>query len=145
MKYLLYFFLLNIINTAKILAVPVIPNFGSGQTQSTTEVKYRTVERIESFHFNTGYTFNQSGSNIKVIGSTLTPETINTQPQTVNGISSTWKSIDLNTKPQYEQVIVGAGTQYNESLMGPGLAEHVIIDRTVDVESITNSVSIYTN
>ena len=145
MKYLLYFFLLNIINTAKIQAVPVIPHFSGGNTTSTTETKSRTVERIESFHFNTGYTYNQSGSNIKGIGSTLTPDTINTQTQTVNGISSTWKSIDLNTKPKYEQVIVGAGTQYNESLMGPGLAEHVIIDRTVDIESITSSVSVFTN
>ena len=145
MKYLLYFFLLNVINTAQSLAVPVIPNFGSGQTQSTTEVKSRTVERIESFHFNTGYTYNTGGNNIKVIGATFTPKTINTQTQTVNGISSTWKSIDLNNKPQYEQVVAGAGTQYNESLMGPGLAEHVIIDRTVDVESITSSVSVFTN
>ena len=101
MKYLLFFFLLNVINTAKTYAVPVVPNFGSGQNTSVTEVKSRTVERIESFHFNTGYTFNQSGSNIKVIVSTLTPKTVNTQTQTINGISSTWKSIDLNTKPQY--------------------------------------------
>ena len=104
MKYLLYFFLLNVINTAQSLAVPVIPNFSGGNTSSTTETKSRTVERIESFHFNTGYTYNTSGNNIKVIGATLTPKTINTQTQTVNGISSTWKSIDLNNKPQYEKL-----------------------------------------
>ena len=139
-----YLFLLFLLNRSVSFAVPVIPNFGSGASQSRTETRSNTREIIQSYSYNTGYTWNQSGTNIQVIGGgTVTPKTINGITNTVNGITSKWKTIDLNNKPQYEQVIPGAGTQYAESLMGPGLAEYVHIDRTVDTHSITDTSSVF--
>ena len=86
------------------LAVPVVPNFGAGSVTSRTETESTQTEIIQSWHYNTGYTFSQSGSNLKVLnGSSLTPTTANTQTQTVNGISSTWTNINLNSKPTMGQ------------------------------------------
>ena len=137
-------FLFFLLNSSASFAVPVIPNFGSGASQSRTETRNNTREIIQSYSYNTGYTWNQSGTNIQVIGGgTVTPKTINGTTNTVNGITSKWKTIDLNNKPQYEQVIPGAGTQYSESLIGPGLAEYVHIDRTIDTHSITDTSSVF--
>tara|TARA_R100000742_G_C4274420_1_gene94375 strand:- start:545 stop:979 length:435 start_codon:yes stop_codon:yes gene_type:complete len=137
-------FLFFLLNSSSSFAIPVIPNFGSGASQSRTETRNETREIIQSYSYNTGYTWNQSGTNIQVIGGgTVTPETINGTTNTINGITSRWKTIDLNNKPQYEQVIPGAGTQYSESLIGPGLAEYVLIDRTIDTHSITDTSSVF--
>tara|TARA_E500000305_G_C3868798_1_gene164114 strand:+ start:120 stop:554 length:435 start_codon:yes stop_codon:yes gene_type:complete len=139
-----YLFLLFLLNSSVSFAVPVIPNFGAAATQSRTETRNETREIIQSYSYNTGYTWNQSGTNIQVIGGgTVTPQTINGTTNTVNGITSRWKTIDLNNKPQYEQVIPGAGTQYSESLIGPGLAEYVHIDRTIETHSITDTSSVF--
>ena len=138
------FILLLLLNSGPCLAVPVVPNFGSGASQSRTETRNQTKEIIQSYSYNTGYTWSQSGTNIQVIGGgTVTPKTINGITNTVNGITSKWKTIDLNNKPQYEQVIPGAGTQYNESLIGPGLAEYVHIERETTTKSLTESTSIF--
>ena len=125
-------------------AVPVVPNFGSGSVTSRTESETTQTEIIQSWHYNTGYTFSQSGSNLKVLnGSSLTPTTANTQTQTVNGISSTWTNINLNSKPTMGQHVIGAPTQYTESLIGPGLAEYVHIERETTTKSLTESTSIF--
>jgi hypothetical protein len=126
-------------------AIPVIPSFSSGSTISRTENKTSVREIIQSYHYNTGYTFTQSGTNLRPVGGgSMTPTSIQSGSQTINGITSSWNSINLSSKPQYEQVIEGANTQYAESLMGPGLAEYVYIDRLTESESITESQSVFT-
>jgi len=41
------------------------------------------------------------------------------------------------------QHVIGAPTQYTESLIGPGLAEYVHIERETTTKSLTESTSIF--
>ena len=63
---------------------------------------------------------------------------------TINGITSTTTGIDLNNKPQWKQSVSGANTQFHESYMGPGLNSFVEIDRTINIQSVTESTSTFT-
>ena len=127
----------------KVLAVPVIPNFSSGSTTATTTSKSLTVERLESYTFSTGYEFTQSGNNIVPTGSTITPTTISVDAGIVNGIKTTAASIDFGSKPTYTQHTAGIATQYIETLKTPGLQSIQLLNRTQEVESVTTSVSVF--
>jgi hypothetical protein len=127
---------------AKALAVPVIPNFSSGSTTATTTSKSTTVESIQSYTYSTGYEFTQSGNNIVPSGS-LTPATVTVNTQTINGVRSSNVGIDFATKPTYNQQTPGIATQYIETYKGPGLQSVTLLDRTQNIESVTTSVSVF--
>ena len=72
----------------------------------------------------------------------VVPNAVTTQ--TINGVTSTTTGINLTTKPQWKQSTAGAATQFHESYIGPGLNSYVHIDRTIEVQSVTESTSTFT-
>ena len=68
-----YLPLLLILNTQQILAVPVVPNFSSGQMSATTRTTQNVTETIVSTDFNTGHTYTINGTNLSIDGTTLSP------------------------------------------------------------------------
>ena len=65
-------------------AVPVVPNFSSGQMSATTRTTQNITETIVSTDYNTGHTYTINGTNLSIDGTTLSPPptAIN---ETVNG------------------------------------------------------------
>ena len=124
-------------------AVPVIPGFNSGSTTSRTESKQNTTELIESWTYSTGYEYSVGGTNLQIKGNIL-PKTITTGTHVVDGITTTHHGIDLNTKPTVTMQTQGAATNLIESYHGAGLKSFTKISRDIVTESVTETMSTFT-
>ena len=125
------------------VAVPVVPNFTQGSMQSTTETTSTVTETINSIDYNTGYQYVITGTNIKHDGASVSAPSVTTGTNTIEGVTSTWTGMDLSNKPNFSIVNPGAGFQYTESYSGPGLATQTIIQRVTEMQSITETTSMF--
>ena len=129
---------------APIKSVPVIPNFQQGVLNSTTTTKTKVTEVINSYEYRTGYELSVSGTNIAPVGGDIAPRALTTTTNTLNGISSRWVGLDAASRPTWNIVNEGASFQFVETLQGPGLVNHTLINRDTDIESITETTSTFT-
>ena len=139
MRYILFFILLSV----PAQAVPDIPGFNSGSTTARTESKQNTTELIESWSYSTGYEYSVGGTNLNIQGDML-PKTVTTGTHVVDGITTTHHGIDLNTKPTVTMHTQGAATNLLESYHGPGLKSLTRISRDILTESVTETMSTFT-
>ena len=139
MRYILFFILLSV----PAQAVPVIPGFNSGSTTSRTESKQNTTELIESWSYSTVYEYSVGGTNLNIQGDML-PNTVTTGSHTVDGVTTTHHGIDLNSKPTVTMQTQGAATNLIESYHGPGLKSFTRINRDIVTESVTETMSTFT-
>ena len=100
---------------ANALAVPVVPNFSQGQLTSRTESRVVTSETIVSEDFSTGWEYTVSGQNVKPSSNNITAPAVDAGSITVNGITTTWKGLDLNNKPTWSIVEPGANFMFAET------------------------------
>jgi hypothetical protein len=121
------------------LAVPVVPNFTQGSMTSNTKTTQKITETINSMDYNTGYQYSATGSGITVNGN-LSPGTGATNV-TIDGVTSTWTGV--TSRPQFTQATPGAAFQFTETYQGPGLSNQTIIQRTTEIESVTDTTSIF--
>ena len=123
-------------------SVPVVPNFSQGSMQSTTRTVSTVVESIVSKDYNTGHQYSLNGSNLTVNGSTISPNSSSTTG-TIDGQSQTWTGLDLNSRPNVTITNGGQPFQYVETYRGPGLSNMTTINRTTNIESTTETVSVF--
>ena len=83
------------------IAVPVVPNFTQGAMTSTTETTSTVTETINSMNYDTGYQYVITGTNVQMDGTSLSPTANLTTENTIEGVTSTWTGLDLNTKPNF--------------------------------------------
>lgn len=122
-------------------AVPVVPNFSSGTMSAVTRTTSVVTETISSHDYNTGHTYTLNGSGITVNGSiSPDPTTVN---QTINGTSYQWTGADLTNKPSVTLTTQGNPFQYVESYTAPGLSNITNITRTTNIESVTETTSVF--
>ena len=139
MRYLLLITLLSV----PVQAVPVIPSFNSGSTTAKTSSKQNTTELIEQWTYSTGYEYSVGGTNLNIQGDML-PKTVTTGTHVVDGVTTTHHGIDLNTKPTVTMHTQGAATNLLESYHGPGLKSFTRINRDIVSESVTETMSTFT-
>ena len=125
---------------APVMAVPVVPNFTQGSMTSHTETTSKVTETINSMDYGTGYQYSITGSGVTADGN-LSPTT-GTNNVTINGVTSSWTSI--SDKPNFTQTNPGAAFQFTETMNGPGLANHTVIQRTTTINSVTDTTSTFT-
>ena len=122
-------------------AVPVVPNFSAGTMSAVTRTTSVVTETISSHDYNTGHTYTLNGSGVTINGSiSPDPTTVN---QTINGTSYQWTGADLTTKPSVTLTNQGAPFQYVESYTAPGLSNITNIIRTTNIESTTETTSVF--
>ena len=127
-------------------AVPVVPNFTQGSMTSNTETTSTVTETINSMNYDTGYQYVVTGTNVNMDGTSLSPTANLTTENTIEGVTSTWTGLDLNTKPNFTVSTNGAGSfQFTESYSGPGLKTQTVIQRTTEIQSVTNTTSTFSN
>ncbi len=122
--------------------VPVVPNFSQGSMQSTTRTVSTVVESIVSHDYNTGHQYSINGSNLTINGSTISPNS-SSVTGTVNGQSQSWTGLDLSTKPNVTITNTSQPFQYVETYRGPGLSNMTTINRTTNIESVTETTSVF--
>ena len=123
-------------------SVPVVPNFTQGTMQSTTRTTSVVTESIVSHDYNTGHQYSINGSNLTISGSTISPDSSNVTG-TINGQSQSWTGLDLSTKPNVTITNGGQPFQYVETYRGPGLSNMTTINRTTNIESTTETTSVF--
>ena len=127
-------------------AVPVVPNFTQGSMTSNTETTSTVTETINSMNYDTGYQYVVTGTNVNMDGTSLSPTANLTTENTIEGVTSTWTGLDLNTKPNFTLSTNGVGSfQFTESYSGPGLKTQTVIQRTTEIQSVTNTTSTFSN
>ena len=127
------------------IAVPVVPNFTQGSMTSNTETTSTVAETINSMNYDTGYQYVITGTNISHDGNTISSPSTTGNSNTLNGVTSTWTGLDLDNKPNFTLTTPGAAFQFTESYSGPGLSNHTIIQRTTEIQSVTNTTSVFSN
>ena len=125
-------------------SIPVVPNFQQGTLKSTTTTTQKITEVINSYEYRTGYELTVSGTNIKPIGGVIAPHKLTKTTHSLNGVGSQWTGLNPASKPDWKIVEQGASFQFVETLNGPGLTNHTVINRTTDIESLTDTLSTFT-
>jgi hypothetical protein len=110
--------------------------------QSTTRTTSVVTESIVSHDYNTGHQYSINGSNLTISGSTISPDSSNVTG-TINGQSQSWTGLDLSTKPNVTITNGGQPFQYVETYRGPGLSNMTTINRTTNIESVTETTSVF--
>ena len=131
-------------NVQTAMSVPVVPNFTQGSMTSNTETTSTVSETINSMNYNTGYEYVITGTNIEHDGATISAPSTTGNSNTLNGVTSTWTNLDLQSKPNFTITTPGDPFQFTESYSGPGLSNHTIIQRTTTINSVTDTTSTFT-
>ena len=132
-------------NVQTAMSVPVVPNFTQGSMTSTTGTTSTVTETINSMSYDTGYQYVITGTNIEHDGNTISSPSTTGNSNTLNGVTSTWTGLDLDNKPNFTITNPGGAFQFTESYSGPGLSNHTIIQRTTEIQSVTNTTSVFSN
>ena len=122
--------------------VPVVPNFQSGSLTSHTETSSTVTETINVIEYQPGWQYTVTGNNISTDSNSLVPPTTSTT-QAVNGIKSTWTSLDATNMPNFSVTDSSKPWQLTTTLSQPGLKSQTIIQRTTEVTSVTDTVSTF--
>ena len=133
--------LLILLIPAKAVAVPVVPNFSSGTMSAVTRTTSIVTETISSHDYNTGHTYTLNGTGISIDGN-ISPSPATTT-QAINGTNYTWTGANLTNKPTVTLTTQGNPFQFVESYTGPGLSNITNITRTTNIESVTETASVF--
>ena len=140
MKRLLLLFLLW---PQSVFAVPVVPNFSQGSMTSHTETTSKVTETINSIDYQTGWQYTVTGNNIEHTGDSLLPPAVTNTGNTVNGISSSWTSLDATQMPNFTIKDTSKPFQATFTLSQPGLSTQTIIQRVTEITSVTDTTSTF--
>ena len=140
MKRLLLLFLLW---PQSVFAVPVVPNFSQGSMTSHTETTSKVTETINSIDYQTGWQYTVTGNNIEHSGDSLVPPAVTSTGNTVNGISSSWTSLDATQMPNFSIKDATKPFQATFTLSQPGLSTQTIIHRVTEITSVTDTTSTF--
>jgi len=125
-------------------AVPVVPNFSSGQLTQTTTSRSVISESIVSEDYATGWQYTVSGTGINLNGASIEPGAIiNTNTTSASGITTKWTGLDVNNKPDWTLTNPGGSFQFQSSYSGPGLQNRTTITRTIETDTTIESVSVF--
>lgn len=124
-------------------AIPVVPSFTQGSMNAHTETNTKITELIKSVDYNTGYTYSVSGENVAPSSGRISPNAAATNIQVDAETQATWTQADLASKPDWKIVSPGGSFQFVEHYTAPGLANVTLIDRTIETQSVTDTVSIF--
>jgi len=97
----------------------VTPNFTSGTITSETKTRTEVIEVIKQIEYSTGTSYTVTGTNINI------PD----RP---------------GPGANYTIINQGAPFQFSETQLTPGISKETWIDRKTVEESVTNSISVFT-
>ena len=142
MKRLFWLFLLW---PQAVFAVPVIPNFTQGGMTSHTETTSKVTETINSIDYQTGWQYTVTGTNVQNSGSSISPNAVTGNSNTLQGVTSTWTGLDATNKPDWTISNPGGSFQFTETYRAPGMVNQTIIQRVTEIQSVTDTTSTFSN
>ena len=125
------------------LAVPVVPQFRSGSSQTSSTSEQVINEVITSHQYRTGYSYSASGHNIKSETGYINPTPTTTNEQTVGGVNFNWTSPNLEAIPRWSIINNGAAFSLQETLITPGLDTVTTISRQINTSTTTETTTTF--
>ena len=125
------------------LAVPVVPQFRSGSSTTSSTSESIINETITSHQYRTGYSYAASGHNIKSETGYINPTPTTTNEQTVGGVNFSWTSPNLEAIPRWSINTDGAAFSIQETLITPGLDTVTNITRTIQTSTTTETTTTF--
>ena len=125
------------------LAVPVVPQFRTGSSTTSSTSESIINETITSHQYRTGYSYSASGHNIKSETGYINPTPTTTNEQTVGGINFSWTSPNLEAIPRWGIVNDGAAFSLQETLITPGLDTVTSITRQITTSTTTETTTTF--
>ena len=143
-------------------AVPVVPNFTQGSMQTSTNTTSTVTETINSIDYRTGWEYTVTGVGVENGGEPLNPtvstELVEITPSAISGqnlegdaatatgrLTTSFDSLDLSNQGAFTISNPGESFQFSQSYSGPGMTNQTIIQRVTEIESVTNTTSIFSN
>ena len=137
------FILLFSFFSVPVYAQSVIPNFQQGVLQQRSETRSVVQEDIKSFDIRNGYQLTIGGENVESSTGNVAPAGWTKLDTTIQGVGTTYVSPNLNNKPTFSIVNQGESFQYYETLETPGITNFTHIQRTTEIENITDTTSTF--
>ena len=125
------------------LAVPIVPQFRTGSSQTSSTSESIINETITSHQYRTGYSYSASGHNIKSETGYINPTATTTNEQTVGGVNFHWTSPNLEARPRWGIVNNGAAFSLQETLLTPGLYTVTTITRQINTSTTTETTTTF--
>ena len=125
------------------LAVPVVPQFRTGSSTTSSTSESIINETITSHQYRTGYSYSASGHNIKSETGYINPTPTTTNEQTVGGVNFSWTSPNLEAIPRWSIYTDGAAFSLQETLITPGLDTVTTITRTINSSTTTETTTTF--
>ena len=125
------------------LAVPIVPQFRTGSSQTSSTSESIINETITSHQYRTGYSYSASGHNIKSETGYINPTPTTTNQQTVGGVNFNWTSPNLEAIPRWGIVNNGAAFSLQETLITPGLDTVTTITRQINTSTTTETTTTF--
>jgi hypothetical protein len=125
------------------IAVPIVPQFRTGTSQTTSTSEQVINETITSHQYRSGYTYSASGHNIKSETGYINPTPTTTNEQTVGGVNFHWTSPNLEAIPRWSIVNNGAAFSLQETLITPGLDTVTTITRQINTSTTTETTTTF--
>jgi hypothetical protein len=135
--------LVLLILPAKTIAVPIVPQFRSGSSQTSSTSESVINETITSHQYRTGYSYSASGHNIESETGYINPTPTTTNEQTVGGVNFHWTSPNLEAIPRWSITNDGAAFSLQETLVTPGLDTITTIGRTITTRTTTETTTTF--
>jgi len=125
-------------------AVPVVPQFRTGSSTTSSTSESIINETITSHQYRTGYSYSASGHNIKSETGYINPTPTTTNEQTVGGVNFSWTSPNLEAIPRWSIVNTdGAAFSLQETLITPGLDTVTTITRQINTSTTTETTTTF--
>ena len=125
------------------LAVPIVPQFRSGSSQTSSTSEQVVNEVITSHQYRTGYSYSASGHNIKSETGYINPTHTTTNQQTVGVVNFNWTSPNLEAIPRWSINTDGAAFSLQETLITPGLDTSTTITRQITTSTTTETTTTF--
>ena len=135
--------LVSLILPIRTLAVPVVPQFRTGSSTTSSTSESIINETITSHQYRTGYSYSASGHNIKSETGYINPTPTTTNEQTVGGVNFNWTSPNLEAIPRWSISNDGAAFSIQETLITPGLDTVTSITRQITTSTTTETTTTF--
>ena len=130
---------------ARTIAVPIVPQFRSGSSSTSSTTESVINETITSHQYRTGYSYSASGHNIESADTNkyINPTATTLTEQTVGGVNFSWTSPNLNAVPRWKVVTPGSAFSLQETLITPGLDTVTTITRTINTSTTVETTTTF--
>ncbi len=125
------------------LAVPVVPQFRTGSSTTSSTSESIINETITSHQYRTGYSYSASGHNIKSETGYINPTPTTTDEQTAGGVKFSWTSPNLEAIPRWSISNDGAAFSLQETLITPGLDTTTTITRQINTSTTVETTTTF--